>query len=94
MKQGGRFRRNGVAISRETGWPKPVKSAPRKTCCLEIARSSPAAVGPNRSEDLLPGEDLLTGRQKGPSAGIDPIIDLGSAAAQTTNDPVDLLSSA
>jgi len=24
---GGRFRRNGVAISRETGWPKPVKSA-------------------------------------------------------------------
>jgi len=27
VKQGGRFRRNRVAISRETGWPKPVKSA-------------------------------------------------------------------
>src|SRR5450756_2066167 len=27
VKQGGHFRRNGVAISRETGWPKPVKSA-------------------------------------------------------------------
>jgi hypothetical protein len=66
----------------------------RKTCCLEIARSSPAAVGPNRGEDLLPGEDLLTGHHKGPSAGIDPIIGLSSAAAQTTNDPADLLSSA
>jgi len=27
VKQGGHFRRNGVSISRETGWPKPVKSA-------------------------------------------------------------------
>lgn len=56
MKQGGHFRRNGVSNSRETGWPKPVKSAAGLTTS-DLIRELTYILKPDR-----PDAKILAGR--------------------------------
>jgi hypothetical protein len=55
VKQGGQFRRNRVAICRETGWPKPVKSAASRVHGLEGGVDRRERHVPVEEEDLDQG---------------------------------------